>query len=73
MFQRSCGGGGGSNINRPYASYRTCDFQGGPDPPPPRHAHVAYALHVQCLRKDGRYLLTSRKGVVRGGPTLATF
>ena len=35
MFQRSCWGGGGSNINRPYASYRTCNFQGGPDPSPP--------------------------------------
>ena len=50
MFQRSCGGGGGSNINRPYASYRTCDFQGGPDPPPPppdtRTLHMPYMYSV---------------------------
>ena len=48
MFQRSCGGGAGSNINRPYASYRTCDFQGGPDPPPPdtRTLHMPYMYSV---------------------------
>ena len=54
MFQRSCGGGGGSNINRPYASYRTCDFQGGPDPPPPSdtrtfHMPYMYSVYVKTV------------------------
>ena len=73
MFQRSCGGGGGPILTVHMQAIELAIFKGVQTPPPPRHAHVAYALHVQCLRKDGRYLLASRKGVVRGGPTLATF